>query len=77
MNEKVFKIGHYKLIINNKPSKYTDLKHPYSASLYKNGKLLTKFRSSEPITEDNAFEFFLDKTLLKRTNQCLNLNEKN
>ena len=66
MNEKVFKIGSYKLIINNKPSKYNELKHPYSASLYKNGKLLTKFRSSEPITEDNAFEFFLDKTLMKR-----------
>ena len=35
MNEKVFKIGSYKLIINNKPSKETELKHPYSASLYK------------------------------------------
>ena len=77
MNEKLFKIGSYKLIINNKPSKETELNHPYSASLYKNGKLLTKFRSSEPITADNAFEFFLDKTLLKRTNQSLNLNEKN
>ena len=77
MNVKEFKIGHYKLIINNKKSKETELKHPYSSSLYKNGKLLTKFRSSEPITEDNAFEFFLDKTLLKRTNQSLNLNEKN
>ena len=76
MNEKVFKIGSYKLIIKNKKSKETELKHPYSASLYKNGKLLTKFRSSEPITEDNAFEFFLDKTLMKRTNQSLKLNEK-
>ena len=76
MNEKVFKIGSFKLIIYNKKFLKTDIKHPYSASLYKNGKLLTKFRSSEPITEDNAFEFFLDKTLLKRTNQSLNLNEK-
>ena len=77
MNEKLFKIGSYKLIINNKPSKETELKHPYSASLYKNGKLLTKFRSSEPITADTAFEFFLDQTLLKRTNQDLNFIEKN
>ena len=76
MNENVFKIGSYKLIINNKPSNETELKHPYSASLYKNGKLWTKFRSSEPITEDNAFEFFLDKTLMKRTTQGLNFNEK-
>ena len=77
MNEKVFKIGSYKLIIYNKKFWKTDIKHPYSASLYKNGKLVTKFRSSEPITEDNAFEFFLDKTLLKRNTQDLNLNEKN
>ena len=73
MNEKVFKIGSYKLIICNDLSLKTNIKHPYSASLYKNGKLLTKFRSLEPITEDNAFEFFLDKTLLKRNTQCLNL----
>ena len=77
MNEKVFKIGNYKLIIYNKEFWKTNINHPYSASLYKNGKLLIKFRSLEPITEDNAFEFFLDKTLLERTNQSLNLNEKN
>ena len=79
MNEykKEWKIGSYKLIIYNKKFWKTNIDHPYSASLYKNGKLLIKFRSSEPITEDNAFEFFLDKTLLKRTNQSLNLNEKN
>lgn len=76
MNEKVFKIGSYKLIINNKPAKKTDIQHPYSASLYKNGKLLTKFRASEPITEDTAFEFFLDQNLVKRTKQCLNFIEK-
>ena len=35
MSEKVFEIGSYKLIINNKPSKEVELKHPYSASLYK------------------------------------------
>lgn len=77
MNENVFEIGHYKLIINNKPSKETELKHPYSAALYKNGKLLTKFRSAEPITEDNAFEFFLNQTLMKRTKQGLNFTGKN
>ena len=77
MNENVFKIGSYKLIINNKPSKETELKHPYSVALYKNGKLCTKFRSAEPITEDNAFEFFLDKNLMKRKTQSLNFNEKN
>ena len=76
MNEKVFKIGHYKLIIYNKKFWKTNIKHPYSASLYKNGKLCTKFRSAEPITEDNAFEFFLDKNLMKRNTQGLNLNEK-
>ena len=76
MNEKVFKIGSYKLIINNKQSNKTNITHPYSAALYKNGKLLSKFRSSEPITEDNAFEFFLDKTLMKRTKQGLNFTEK-
>ena len=77
MNEKVFKIGSYKLIIYNKQFLKTDIKHPYSSSLYKNGKLLIKFRSAEPITEDNAFEFFLDKTLLKRNTQGLNFIEKN
>ena len=77
MSEKVFKIGNYKLIIYNEKFLKTNIKHPYSASLYKNGKLLTKFRSSEHITEDNAFEFFLDKTLMKRQTQGLNLNEKN
>ena len=76
MSEKVFKIGSYKLIINNRQSNKTDIKHPYSAALYKNGKLCTKFRSAEPITEDNAFEFFLDKTLMKGRTQGLNLNEK-
>ena len=76
-DKKEWKIGSYKLIIYNKKFWKTNIKHPYSASLYKNGKMLTKFRSSEPITEDNAFEFFLDKTLMKRTNQGLNLNEKN
>ena len=35
-DKKEWKIGSYKLIINNnKPSKETDIKHPYSASLYK------------------------------------------
>ena len=77
MHEKVFKIGHYKLIINNNKSKKTNITHPYSASLYKNGKLCTKFRSSEPITEDNAFEFFLDQTIMKRKTQDLNFIEKN
>ena len=75
-DKKEWKIGNYKLIIYNKKFWKTNIKHQYSASLYKNGKLLTKFRSSEPITEDNAFEFFLDKTLMKRTNQSLKLNEK-
>ena len=72
MNEKVFKIGSYKLIITNKQSNKTNIQHPYSASLYKNGKLCTKFRSAAQITEDNAFEFFLDKTLMKRDTQGLN-----
>ena len=76
-DKKEWKIGNYKLIIYNKKFWKTDIKHPYSASLYKNGKLLTKFRSSEPITENNAFEFFLDKTLLKRKTQGLNFIEKN
>ena len=77
MNDvKEWKIGNYKLIIYNKKFWKTNIQHPFSAALYKNEKLLTKFRSAEPITEDNAFEFFLDKTLLKRTNQSLNLNEK-
>ena len=34
-DKKEWKIGSYKLIINNKPSKETELKHPYSAALYK------------------------------------------
>lgn len=34
-DKKEWKIGSYKLIINNKQSKKTELKHPYSASLYK------------------------------------------
>ena len=75
-DKKEWKIGSYKLIIYNKKFWKTDIKHPYSASLYKNGKLCTKFRSSEPITEDNAFEFFLDKTLMKRNTQGLNFIEK-
>ena len=73
MNENVFKIGSYKLIIKEED----DERFQYSASLYKNGKLWTKFKSVYPITEDNAFEFFLDKTLMKRNTQGLNLNEKN
>ena len=78
MNDvKEWKIGSYKLIIYNKKFWKTNITHPYSSSLYKNGKLLTKFRSSEPITEDNAFEFFLDKTLLNRNTQGLNFIEKN
>lgn len=72
-DEKVLKIGHYKLIIKDED----DEKFTHSAELYKNGKLLIKFRSAEPITEDNAFEFFLDKTLLKRKTQGLNFIEKN
>ena len=74
---KEWKIGSYKLIIYNKEFWKTNIEHQYSASLYKNGKLLAKFRSAEPITEDNAFEFFLDKTLLKRKTQDLNFIEKN
>ena len=35
MNEKVFKIGSYKLIIYNKKFWKTNIEHPYSASLYK------------------------------------------
>ena len=77
MNDvKEWKIGNYKLLINNKPSNKTDIKHPFSASLYKNGKLLTKFRSAEPITEDNAVEFFLDKNLMRRNTQDLNFTGK-
>ena len=77
MNDvKEWKIGNYKIIICNKKFLKTDIKHPYSAALYKNGKLLTKFRSSEPITEDNAFAFFLDQTLVKRTKQGLNFTGK-
>lgn len=72
MNEKKFIIGSYKLIIKEED----DEKFPYSASLFKDGKLWTKFRSADPITEDVAFEFFLDKTLMKRKTQGLNLNEK-
>lgn len=70
MNEKVFKIGSYKLIIKEED----DEKFPYSASLLKAEKLWTKFKSVYPITEDNAFEFFLDQNLMKRTKQGLNLN---
>ena len=73
MNEKVFKIGHYKLIIKEE----NDEKFPYSASLLKDEKLWTKFKSVYQITEDNAFEFFLDKTLMKRKTQGLNFIEKN
>ena len=78
MNDvKEWKIGSYKLIIYNKKFFKTNIKHNYSAALYKNGKLLTKFRAAEPITEDNAFEFFLDQTLMKRNTQGLNFIEKN
>ena len=78
MNDvKEWKIGNYKLIIYNKKFFKTNIQHPFSAALYKNGKLLTKFRSAEPITEDAAFEFFMDQNLMKRKTQCLNLNEKN
>ena len=76
-DKKEWKIGSYKLIIYNKKFWKTNIEHPYSASLYKNGKLLAKFRSSEPITEDNAVEFFLDKNLMKRNTQGLNFIEKN
>ena len=41
------------------------------------GQIWVKFRKNVPITADNAVEFFLDKTLLKRTNQSLNFIEKN
>ena len=76
-DKKEWKIGNYKLIIYNKRFFKTNIKHNYSASLYKNGKLCSKFRSAEPITEDVAFEFFLDQTLMKRTKQGLNFIEKN
>ena len=76
-DKKEWKIGNYKIIIYNKKFWKTNIQHPYSAALYKNGKLLTKFRSSALITEDNAFEFFLDKTLMKRNTQGLNFIEKN
>ena len=77
MNDvKEWQIGNYKLIVYNKKFFKTNITHPYSAALYKNGKLLTKFRSAEPITDDNAFEFFLDQTLIKRTKQGLNFTEK-
>ena len=56
-----------------KTTKSFHIQHPY----IKIGKLLIKFRSAEPITEDNAFEFFLDKTLMKRKTQGLNFIEKN
>lgn len=72
MNEKVFKIGSYELIIKEEDDEY----FKYSAALYKNGKLLTKFRSAEPIAEDAVFEFFLDQNLMKRTKQGLYLNIK-
>ena len=73
MNDvKEWKIGNYKLIIYNKKFWKTNIQHPFTAALYKNGKLLTKFRSAEPITEDAAFEFFMDQTLYKRTKQDLN-----
>ena len=42
MNEKEFIIGSYKLIIKDED----DEKFPYSASLFKNEKLWTKFKSS-------------------------------
>ena len=73
MNEKEFIIGSYRLIIKNED----DEKFKYSASLFKDEKLWTKFKSTYEITEDNAFEFFLDKTLMKRNTQCLNFIEKN
>ena len=73
MNEKKFIIGSYKLIIKDED----DEQFPYSAALYKNGKLLTKFRTAEPITADNAFEFFLDQTIIKGRTQDLNFTEKN
>ena len=73
MNEKEFIIGSYKLIIKDED----DEKFPYSASLFKNEKLWTKFKSTYEITEDNAFEFFLDQTLMKRTKQGLTFIEKN
>lgn len=72
MNKKVFKIGSYELIIKEED----DEKFPYSASLFKDEKLWSKFKSTYEITENNAFEFFLDQNLMKRTNQSLNLNEK-
>lgn len=73
MNEKVFKIGSYKLIIKDED----DEKFKYSASLFKDEKLWTKFKSTYEITTDNAFEFFLDQNLMRgRTNQCLNFAEK-
>ena len=73
MNKKEFIIGSYKLIIKEED----DESFPYSASLFKNKKLWTKFKSTYEITEDNAFEFFLDKTLMKRNTQGLNFIEKN
>ena len=77
MNDvKEWKIGSYKLIIYNKKFFKTNIQHPYSVALYKNGKLLTKFRSAEQITEDAAFEFFLDQNLMNRRTQGLNFIEK-
>lgn len=73
MNEKVFEIGSYKLIIKEDD----DERFQYSAALYKNGKLLVKFRKNVPITADTAFEFFLDQTLMKRNTQGLNFTGKN
>lgn len=70
--EKVIELGSYALKIERE----NEGKYQHSAALYKNGKLYTKFRKNKPITEDEMFEFFLDKTLLKRTNQDVNLNEK-
>ena len=72
MNEKSFIIGSYKLIIKEED----DEKFPYSASLFKDEKLWTKFKSVYEITEDNAIEFFLDKNLMKRKTQGLNFTGK-
>ena len=54
MNEKVFEIGHYKLVI----SEENDERFPFYAALFKDRKLWTKFRSVYQITADDAFEFF-------------------
>lgn len=60
---KTFTIGSYTFVINNSPSE--NMKHPYSAHLYKGPKCITGFRSTREITEDAFIEFLFDNKLIR------------